>query len=151
VEDIMEHKPLSEIQTVAYVTRGWGAAKKMSRRERLERWAMLLEQEPSRTLKPLVRVEFLPRREREMLRRDESPLTVAYADPVLRHEGLDSDCLGAAMDFFDLSDREAHYLLCDCHYHGGMTMTPDTVSKRIQGIASRLTMREVWTRVRAMF
>jgi hypothetical protein len=151
VEDIMEHKPLSEIQHVAYVTRGWGAAKKMSRRERLERWAMLLEQDSSRGLKPLVRVEFLPKREREMLRRDDSPLTVAFSDPILRHEGLRSDCLGAAMDFFDLSDREAHYLLCDCHYHGGMTMTPDTVAKRIQGIASRVTWREMWDRAKALF
>ena len=147
----MEYKPLSEIQTVAYVTRGWGAAKKMSRRERLERWAILLEQDPTRHLKPLVRVEFLPRREREMLRRDESPLTVAYADSMLREQGLTSDCLGAAMDFFDLSDREAHYLLCDCHYHGGMTMTPDTVSKRIRGVASRVTIRELWDRAKALF
>ena len=146
----MEYKPLSEIQTVAQVTRGWGVAK-MSRRERLERWAMLLEQEPSRHLKPLVRVEFLPRRERQMLRRDESPLTVAYADPVLRAQGLDSDRLGAALGFFDLSDREAHYLLCDCHYHGGMTMTPETVAKRIHAIASRVTFRELWERAKSYF
>ena len=143
----MEHKTLSEIKDVAYVVRDWGVAKKMSRRERLERWAALLERDPARPLKPLLRVEFMPKRERLQMRRDDSPLAVAFADPVLRREGLGSDVLGAAMTFFDLSDRDAHYLLCDCYYHGGIMMTPETVAVRLRGIASRLTLREIWTRV----
>ena len=145
----MEHKTLSEIRDVAHVVRGWGTAKKLSRRERLERWAAVLERDPARPLKPLVRVEFMPKRERLLLRRDESPLAVAFADPVLRTEGLGGDTLGAAMEFFDLSDREAHYLLCDCHYHGGLMMTPETVAKRLHGIASRVTLRELWERMRS--
>ncbi len=145
----MEHKTLSEIKDVAYVVRGWGAAKKMSRRERLERWAAVVEQDPAKSLKPLIRVEFMPKRERLLLRRDDSPLAVAFADPVLRQEGLVGDSLGTAMEFFDLSDREAHYLLCDCHYHGGLMMTPETVAKRLRGVASRVTFRELWDRMRS--
>jgi hypothetical protein len=48
------------------------------------------------------------------LRADDSPLTVAYADPVLRASGLESDRLGDAMAFFELSERQAHRLLCSC-------------------------------------
>ena len=39
------------------------------------------------------------------------------------------DRLGEVMRFFDLSDRQAHRLFCDCHYHGTMTGT---------GLAARL-------------
>ncbi len=49
------------------------------------------------------------------VRADDSPLTVAYEDPVLRAEGLASDRLGDAMDFFELNDNEAHVAFCSCH------------------------------------
>ena len=42
-------------------------------------------------------------------------------DPVLRRDGLASDRLGDAMAFFELSNRQAHRLFCDCHYSGNMT------------------------------
>jgi hypothetical protein len=141
----MEHRTLSEIKHVAQVTRL--RTERLSRRERLERWAAALERDTGRQLKPLMRVEFLPKHEREFLRRDDSPLAVAYADPVLREEGLMSDYLGEAVTFFELSDSEAHYLLCDCHYHGGVMMTPGTVAKRVRGVASRVTLRELWQRM----
>jgi hypothetical protein len=52
---------------------------------------------------------------------------------VLREEGLTGDRLGEAMRFFDLSDRQAHRLFCDCHYHGAMTGTG--LSARLRTIA----------------
>ncbi len=145
----MEYRTIREIQGVATVTRL--QTPPMSRRERLQRWAAALESNPTQTIKPLVRVEFLPRQERMLVRRDDSPLTIAYRDPVLREAGLSGDNLGDAMKFFELSDHEAHYLVCDCHYHGGMTMTPEGVAKRVRGLANRVTLREMWSRVRAWF
>ncbi len=53
--------------------------------------------------------------ERRAIRADNSPLTVAYEDPVLRSEGLGRDQLGDAIDFFQLSDHEAHTAFCSCH------------------------------------
>jgi hypothetical protein len=50
------------------------------------------------------------------MRADRSPLTIAYEDPVFRAQGLRTDELGDAIAFFDLSQGEAHYLLCACHY-----------------------------------
>jgi hypothetical protein len=148
MEDLMEYRTIREIKGVATVTR---LQTRMSRRERLLSWAATLESHAGQPIKPLMRIEFLPRQERMLARRDDSPLTVAYRDPVLREEGLAGDTLGEAMRFFELSDHEAHYLVCDCHYHGGMTMTPEGVAKRTRAIADRVTMREMWSRIRAWF
>jgi hypothetical protein len=145
----MEYRTIREIEGVATVTRLH--ARRMSRRERLLRWAAVLESQPAQAIKPLMRIEFLPRQERMLARREDSPLTIAYRDPVLREEGLSGDTLGEAVRFFELSDHEAHYLVCDCHYHGGMTMTPEGVAKRARSIADRVTLRDLWTRIRGWF
>lgn len=142
----MEHKTLDEIKRVAQVIPLGTAPRKMSRRERLERWATMIERYEGRQLRPLMRVEFLPEQERMLLRGDDTPLTVAYQDPILREEGLASDRFGDALKFFDLTEREAHYLLCDCHYYG--TMTPAGVAARVRSIAQRATFRELWDNVR---
>jgi len=122
---------------------------KLSRRERLERWAELLMQQPDRRLKPLYRLEFMPLEERLPMRDDDTPLAVAYADPVLRQEGLAGDRIGDAMQFFDLSARDIHYLVCDCYYQGSMTAT--MVAGQVRAIARRVTLRELWDRMVGRF
>ena len=56
----------------------------MSRYDRLERWASPLEGAPSSGLTPVRDAEFLPAVERAELQVANSPLAIAYADPVLR-------------------------------------------------------------------
>lgn len=124
----MKHRNKEELGAVAEVV-PFNIAK-MSRRERLQRWANLLDRIPGK-LNALTRIEYLPAAERLEARADNSPLEVAYRDPVLRDEGLSGDRLGEIMRFFDLSDRQAHRLFCDCHYHGTMTGT---------GLAARLRL-----------
>lgn len=136
----MEHKTFDDIRRVATVSPI--ETRVMSRRERLERWARLLEQSPSQWLSPLRRVEFMPKHESAALRCDNSPLSVAFADPVLREEGLASDRYGDIRAFFDLSSRQAHYLLCDCYYQGAMTS--GMVAHRIRSIVNKVTMLELW-------
>jgi hypothetical protein len=92
----------------------------MSRRERLVRWADALETHRE-SLNALREIEYLSPEERRAYRGFNTPLTVAYNDPVLRQEGLTGDDLGTAMDFFEMTDDDAHRLLCDCHYMGSMT------------------------------
>jgi hypothetical protein len=67
----------------------------MSRRDRLERWASVLEHSELANLTPFRDIEFLSPAEREQLRVANSPLTLAYQDPALRRAGLGSD--GSAM------------------------------------------------------
>ena len=108
----MEHKPVETLRDVAEVRefkQGF-----LSRRERLERWAELLERQPKRRLRSLGEIEFVPKDKRPELRSDESPITVAFEDPILRAAGLKGDTLGDAMEFFELSEGASHRLLCSC-------------------------------------
>jgi hypothetical protein len=114
----------------------------MSRRQRLERWADLLMRDPGRPLMPMLRTEGLRLIDRRALRHLDSPMAVAYADPVLRAQGLRDDSFGATVDFFDLTERAAHDLLCDCGYHG--TMTAASTAYRIDVIKRQTTPRAIW-------
>jgi len=140
----MEHRTLEEIKRVAEVSPSDPAQRTMSRRERLERWATVLERLEGKHLTALRRVEFLPEEERLLLRADNSPISLAQQDPVLSGEGLASDRLGDAITFFELTQQEAHYLLCDCHYYGSMNAS--SVASRVRSIARRNVVREFWDR-----
>jgi hypothetical protein len=104
----------------------------LSRHERLMRWADAL-QSHGQSLNALREIEYLSPEERRAYRDANTPLTVAYKDPVLREAGLGDDSLGSAMDFFEMTDEDAHRLLCDCHYMG--TMTGTTLANRIRHYA----------------
>jgi hypothetical protein len=106
--------------------------KRLSRRERIERWAMLLDQHEAR-LAPFIRTEYLSPEARKSLRADNSPLALAFGDPVLREDGLSDDTLGEGIAYFGLSEQKAHRLLCDCHYSG--TMTGKMVASRLRSMA----------------
>ena len=125
----MKYQSLEQIALEADVHPGVG----MSRRERLERWAELLEQQPNRRLSTIEGTEFGGRCERDAKRADNSPLTVAFEDPVLRAEGLRSDRVGDAVEFFDLREDQVHYLVCYCHH--GQTVSPGTVAARLRMMA----------------
>ncbi|HEX4710216.1 hypothetical protein [Phenylobacterium sp.] len=128
----MKHQPIHEIDALGDIAQVQGAT--LSRRERLQRWADLLSRNPDRQLKPLSRVEFYAERERALLRGENTPISVALADPVLREAGLQGDTLGDAQKFFELSAAEAHYLLCDCHFPG--QMDAEGVAHRIRKVAT---------------
>lgn len=137
----MEHRALEEIQRIAQVVPVHRAV--MTRRDKLAHWATILEQ-ADRPLKALMRVEFLPVDERYALRGDDTPLALAYADPTFREQGLAGDRLGEVMSFFELSHRDAHYLLCDCHFHG--TMTSRSVAARVRSLLPRASLYEFCAR-----
>jgi hypothetical protein len=113
--------------------------KPMAKHERLERWATLLARHPERQLSSVEEIEYGTARERQAKRADDSALSVAFADPVLREEGLKSDRVGDAARFFELSQWEVHQLVCSCHY--GRTMSADTAALRVRAIARRAEPR----------
>lgn len=117
----MQHQDLDRIRGVKSLEPLFGSTTKMSRSERLIRWADLLDSLAGRPLRALEDVEYVSPAVRRDMRKEDSPLVVAFADPVLRTDGLAGDRLGDAMDYFGLSERQAHWLLCDCHYGGRMT------------------------------
>ncbi|KLK93578.1 hypothetical protein AA309_07905 [Microvirga vignae] len=128
----MEHRPLSELGHVADLKPS--EVPVLSKRERLDRWAELLEREPDRLLRTLDEIEWKPKAVRLAMRADNSALTVAFNDPVLRTAGLLSDRFGDAVNFFQISEHDAHIVLCSCH--GGQFMRAEEAARRVRGIRS---------------
>ncbi len=128
----MKLKTLEELKQVAEV-RPPLARDRMSKRQRLERWAEVLELAPQRYLRSLFETEYMSRRRRYALREDNSPLTVAFEDSVLRAEGLQSDRYGDVLKFFELSNGELHHIVCYCDH--GPTMAPRAVATRVRAAA----------------
>jgi hypothetical protein len=137
----MKYKNLEQIAREADVHPAVG----MSRRERLERWAELLAQQPDRRLSTIEGTEFGFRQARRAKRADNSPLTVAFQDPVLRAEGLRGDRVGDALDFFELSEGDVHHLVCFCHY--GQTVSAGAVAARLRVMARRVQLPAVSGRI----
>ena len=147
----MRLKTLEELRQVAYV-RSPLERDRMSKQERLARWAEVLELAPQRYLRSLYETEYASRRQRCALREDNSPLTVAFQDPVLRAEGLQSDRYGDAMIFFELSDYDLHYIVCYCQH--GPAITPMAVAGRVRAAARRAARKSFVQRLlslRTMF
>ena len=87
-------------------------------------------------------MEYAPWNERPYLRADRSPLTIAFEDEGFRREGLSGDRLGDIIGFFELTDREAHHLLCYCHY--ASSVTSKMVAERARELAAKKTLGQMW-------
>ncbi len=118
-----------------------GAAAQTTRQRRLERLADILE-EHDNSVQLLSRMEYTPSQQRYDLREDQSPLSLAFQDLRFREEGLSIDRLGDIMNFFQLSDGEAHHLLCYCHYSG--RVTSKMVAERARELARKKTLGQMW-------
>jgi len=146
-EESMKHHSPQEIAASAAVY-STPVRPAMSPRERLERWADILERHGG-PLNALRRIEYLSPQERRAYQGLNTPLTIAFSDPVLRDEGLRSERLGDVMDFFELSEGETHQLLCDCRYYG--SMTGSEVARRMRIHAERKEFRTGLKRAIARF
>ena len=143
----MEHQTLRQIVEVARVTPLDHRGLRALRRQRLERLAALLDQHKG-SMRLFSLLECVDEEERRMLRRDESPLAIAFRDSEFRRQCLNSDRLGDATTFFDLSQDEAHRLFCECGYF--YPITPDKVARRARSFARRMRVAEIWDKVRSM-
>jgi hypothetical protein len=136
----MEYKTLGELAGHADVRLEPAfMSRPLAKHERLERWAMLLARDPERQLASVEEVEYGTVRQQQAKRADDSALSVAFADPVLREQGLESDRVGDAARFFELSHWEIHQLVCSCHY--GRTMAAGIAALRVGAIAKRAQPR----------
>ena len=74
-------------------------------------------------------------KEQLALREENSPLTVAFEDPVLRSAGLTSDRFGEVARFFGLSHWQLHDVACNCHF--GETVAAEAVAVRVRRLSGR--------------
>jgi hypothetical protein len=143
----MEHKPLDELKPIARLAKI--PSKEETRRARLLRFAEVLEAHRGRTR--LFRgLEYLKQDDLIDLRDENSPLSIAFADPVLRTQGLTSDKFSEAVAFFDLSSREAHHILCDCHY-ADSNVSSQIIAARVRAVAKQMSFRTIWKAVMKRF
>src|SRR3546814_16294142 len=115
----MDYRTREQIERTASTRPITGLNEAMPRRERLARWTEILEQQPG-----LLRsIEGLELSESGIRRADCSPLSIAFADPILRAAGLRGDSVDDARRFFGLSRDELHYLVCLCHHGQAISTT----------------------------
>ena len=131
----MKHRSLDDLLVEADVA----AATPLTRRDKLLRWAELLASLGAKGLPTLASVEYMPEPERFGLRKDNSALSVAFADPVLRNAGLRDDTYGAALEFFELSHGQLHRLTCRCHY--GLSAPAERVAHRVRDLSTSMSAR----------
>lgn len=110
----MKHQTVDQLNAVADV-HAEATVLIANRGQRLERWAQLLEQNPTRRLTALAGTEYATTEVRERMRAGGSPITVAFEDPIFRAQGLQDDSYGEAKRFFELSDWQLHEVVCHCH------------------------------------
>jgi hypothetical protein len=125
----MKHQTLEQLKVVAEVHPDH-VPPAMTRAERLERWAELLEKEPDRKLATLHGTEYQPEAKRQTMRSEGSPISIAFQDPVLRAQGLANDTYGEAKRFFEVSDWQLHEIVCYCHV--GETMRAANAASRVR-------------------
>jgi len=113
----MKHQTLEELHGMAEVERSFPG---MTRRQRLEHWAMLLERNSEQCLAAFPGTEYMTFDVRHKAQSLGSALSVAFADPILRAEGLKNDTYGEAKRFFELTDWQLHAIVCHCHVGGTM-------------------------------
>jgi hypothetical protein len=143
----MRRQSLKQLQQTANVYYRLPQNDLTSQRGRLERWNEVLRREPVRILTTFTNTEYLSPEIRDRLRCDDSPLSVAYADPLLREAGLAGDTYGDAKRFFSLSDRQLHRIVCYCH-HGAQTYAAG-VACQVRAAYPRMggagVLRRVWS------
>lgn len=128
----MKYQSLEQLKVVAEVDEGYPKA--MSRTDRLQRWAECLERDPKRRLSTLHQTEYLSIAIREDMRGNDTPISVAFRDPVLRDAGMKNDTYGEAKRFFELTDGQLHDVICYCHF--GETVSAATAARNVRAIVS---------------
>ena len=131
----MRHQSLDKLHNKAVILPGWLKARPMPKAERLARWAAALEREGDKQLNTLFAIERMPRAKRLALRVDDSILSVAFKDPILRGEGLAGDSVGDVLRFFRISHSQLHEIACYCHH--GPSMSARSAAARVRGHALR--------------
>jgi hypothetical protein len=126
----MKYQSLEELRALAVIRTDPLPA--MSRDEKLRRWADLLEARGG-SVASLFETEYISDAVRPKIRSNNSAISVAYADPTLRKEGLAGDAYGDAIAFFELNDTEMHRILCYCT--GGHALAAPEVARRIRWAA----------------
>jgi hypothetical protein len=136
----MRHHTVEDLRPVAKITTFIPLTTWELRRSRLLRWAQLIEE--SRTpVRLFHQLEFLEPAHRFGLQSLDSPVSVAFADRDFKVQGIRGDDYASALEFFSVTEHEAHQILCDCHY-AGHRPTPGMIASRVRAVANKRPFAE---------
>ncbi|CAN7726170.1 hypothetical protein LJR098_003601 [Rhizobium sp. LjRoot98] len=143
----MKHHELDQLQYLAQINQHF-PQQIMSPEDRIRRWVEVLEGQSHQVLSTLRETETQPAAARAVMRSNNSAITVAFNDPILRASGLENDTYGAAKEFFQLSDGQLHHIVCYCHF--GTTVSAAKTARyiRTQHVDKP---KGIWGRLRRMF
>src|SRR4029450_3070570 len=130
----MEHRTTAELKGFSEVIH----PHKLSKKELLERWVLALDKRKGTRLCTLRETEYKPVEEQSALRQENSPLTVAFEDPVLRSAGLTNDTFGEVARFFGLSHWQLHEVVCNCHF--GEAVAAEAVAVSVGRLSRRTSV-----------
>ncbi len=122
------HKPLSHTEVEAL--NAASPVTIMTRAEKLERWAVLLEK-CDHYIVMASNIEYMDQCSRDRASWTYSPMSVAAADPVLSDAGLKGQTIKDVKDFFEITDEDVHAFSCNC----GGEQTGAQMAGRIRNIA----------------
>jgi hypothetical protein len=140
----MKHQSRDELGRVAELSHGRSRSETMSHEDRLRRWVQLLKEHPGRLLGTLYETEYRLPAVRNAMRCENSAISVAFEDPLLRADGLQGDTYGDAKTFFGLSDRQLHLVVCYCH--NGTDMHAGTAARRLESFLRKANRRGFFPR-----
>lgn len=112
---------------------GPGTAQRMSKSERLHRWADHLELHGAQPLEP---VDEGASGELISARADGSPLSVAFEDWAFQAEGLRGDRVADVRAFFDISEDEMRRIIGPSGY-AGRTVAAAVAAERVRALAGQ--------------
>jgi hypothetical protein len=118
----------------------------MSRDDKLERWALLIERSPGPVLL-FHGLEYKSRADLDRIVQPQSAFALAADDPVLREAGLTSQTVGDGMRFFELTKRHVHAFSCDC----GGQISNRTMASRIRRLKCSNSRPSIWSRLSGWF
>ena len=136
----MKFQTIEQARKLAAVLPGETVAA-MSCSEKLLCWAECLDKHAQGRLRLLHGTEYTRGFRRAGLRENDSPLAIAYRDPLLRALGLSGDTYEEARRFFGISHAALHEVVCSCHYAGG-SAPPGTIACGVRYLARRVQRAE---------
>lgn len=109
----MKHHEPEQLKTLARI--GQEYPQLMPCDKRRQRWVELLEGNPGTGCSRHCMRPNISQRRCER-RCNNSAISVAFSDPLLRAAGLENDTYGEAKRFFELSASQLHRIVCSCHF-----------------------------------
>lgn len=131
----MEYPSTEQMGSLAATASSAPVDVRHTQRNRLFRWAEILDADPARMVWLYRKFEGIPARIQGQIPAQCTALTLAASDQQLRKAGLTGDRPHTAGQFFGLTDERLHHIVCYCAYGDETAVPAALIAKRIREAA----------------